>query len=225
MTMGFFAPYTFGQVLAFLLQGLGVTLIIALISIVLSFLFGSLLGILRFLGKGFWGKLAGAYIDIVRNIPVLLFIISFRLLLPTYIGSFKIPNKALVSAILAMTVFTSAMVAEIVRGGLNGVPHGQWEAARSQGFTLWQTLRYIILPQAVKHIFIPMMGQFVSCLKDTSLCQVLGVGELMLNATIIIGKYRYASQVILIYSLVAGIYCLVNVLLLKAARRIQSRTT
>lgn len=79
----------------------------------------------------------------------------------------------------------------------------------------------IILPQAVRHIFIPMMGQFVSCLKDTSLCQVLGVGELMMNATVIIGKYRYASQVILVYALVAGIYCLVNVLLLKIARRIQ----
>jgi len=207
---GFFAPYSFLQVLRFLLQGLGVTLLIASFSILLSFLFGMVLGILRFLGKGILGKAAAVFVDVVRNIPVLLFIISFRLVLPTYIGSWKIPFKPVISAILAMTVFTSAMVAEIVRGGLNGVPGGQWEASYSQGFSTFQTLRHVIMPQAIGKILVPMVGQFVSCLKDTSLCQALGVAELMMNATVIIGKYKYASQVILIYAIVALLYYGVN---------------
>jgi putative glutamine transport system permease protein len=105
-----------------------------------------------------------------------------------------------------MTVFTSAMVAEIVRGGLNGVPHGQWEAARSQGFTLWQTLRYIILPQACETHLHPDDGT-VRLLPEGHLALArAGCRRVDAQATIIIGKYRYASQVILIYALVAGIY-------------------
>jgi len=219
--MSFFDPYTLPQILLFLFKGLGLTLLIALISIALSFIFGSILGLARYTSKGLWGHLAAIYIDTVRNIPVLLFILAFRMVLPTYIGVFKIPYKSVVSAILAMTVFTSAMVAEIIRGGLNAIPKGQWEAAESQGFSKVRTMVLIILPQALRKILIPMMGQFVSCLKDTSLCQLVGVAELMMNATIVIGKFKYSSQVIVTYALVALIYYAVDVVLIKLSQKIK----
>jgi putative glutamine transport system permease protein len=197
-----FTPYSVSEVLVFLFKGLGMTLFIATISICLSFLFGSVLGIARYLGKGIGARVAAIYIDSVRNIPLLLFILSFRLLLPSVILGIRIPDKAVFSGIVAMTVFTSAMVAEILRGGLNGIPQGQWEAAASQGFSHYKTLRYIILPQALRKILVPMLGQFVTCLKDTSFLQVVGISELMMN-TIIMGKFKYSYQVIVLYALTA----------------------
>ena len=216
-----FAPYSWLEILVFLLKGLGMTLFIALVSIALSFIFGSILGIARFSSKGPIGRLAGLYIDIVRNIPLLLFILSFRLVLPSSFLGFKIPFKPVFSAIFAMTVFTSAMVAEILRGGLNGIPKGQWEIAASQGFSFASTMIHIILPQALKKILVPMMGQFVTCIKDTSFCQVVGISELMMNATVIMGKFKYAHQVIILYALVALLYYLVNISLLSASKRIR----
>ncbi|WP_245523803.1 ABC transporter permease subunit [Sphaerochaeta globosa] len=79
----------------------------------------------------------------------------------------------------------------------------QWEAAASQGFSRYKTLRYIIFPQALRKILVPMLGQFVTCLKDTSFLQVVGISELMMNATISMGKFKYSYQVILLYTLVA----------------------
>ncbi|MFA6688013.1 MAG: amino acid ABC transporter permease [Sphaerochaetaceae bacterium] len=219
--MSFFEPYSLSEVLLFLFKGLGVTMMIALLSILFSFLFGTILGVARYSSKGILGKLAAVYIDCVRNIPLLLFILSFRLMFPSYVFGYKIPYKPVVSAILAMTVFTSAMVAEIIRGGLNSIPKGQWEAATSQGFTFAGTMVHIILPQALKKILVPMMGQFVTCIKDTSFCQVVGISELMLNATIVMGKFRYASQVIVLYSLVALIYYLVNISVLHLSKKIK----
>lgn len=216
-----FAPFSLGEVLLFLAKGLGMTLLIAFVSIMLSFFFGSLLGIARFSNKKLLGKLAAIYIDSVRNIPLLLFILSFRFILPSYVFGMKIAFKPVVSAILAMTVFTSAMVAEILRGGLNSIPKGQWEAAASQGFSFSQTMVHVILPQAIKKILVPMMGQFVTCLKDTSFCQVVGISELMMNATIIMGKFKYASQVIILYILVALIYYLVNISVLALSRKVK----
>jgi putative glutamine transport system permease protein len=93
----------------FLLRGLRITIIIAFSSIFFSFLFGSILGIARYHNKGLFAKIAGIYIDTVRNIPLLLFIIGCR---------FTMSFTPVVSAIIAMTIFTSAMIAEIVRGGL-----------------------------------------------------------------------------------------------------------
>lgn len=138
----------------------------------------------------------------MRKIPLLLFILSFRLLLPSVILGIRIPDKAVFSGIVAMTVFTSAMVAEILRVGLNGIPQGQWEAAASQGFSRYKTLRSIILPQALRKILVLMLGQLVTCLKDTSFLQVVGISELMMNTTIM-GKFKYSYQVIVLYALTA----------------------
>ncbi len=198
--------------MVFLARGLWITLVIALISIGLSFVFGSILGIARFCGHGIWKKLASLYVDIIRNIPLLLFIIGFR---------FTLPLKPVASAITAMTVFTSAMVAEIVRGGLNSVPSGQWEAALSQGFSFAGTMIHVVLPQAVKKILKPLMGQFVTTIKDTSLCQVIAVKELMYSSMIVMGKFVTGTQVIIMYGLVAVIYFIVNTILLGLSKKIK----
>lgn len=195
----------------FLLRGLSVTLIISLFTIFFSFIFGSILGIAKFVHTGVFSRFACLYIDCVRNIPLLLFIIGFR---------FTLPLPPLVSAITAMTVFTSAMIAEIVIGGLNSVPKGQWEASYSQGFSFVKTMIYIVLPQAVKKILKPLTGQFVTVIKDTSFCQVIAVKELMYSSIIVMGKFVTGFQVVMMYALIAVIYYVVNTVLLALSKRI-----
>ena len=168
----------------FLLEGLLVTLEVSLLSILFSFLIGGVLGIIRYIKIPFLSKIVGFGIDIIRNLPLLL-IIFF-----TYFG---LPNlgfrlSIFGSAVAAMTVFQSAMLAEIIRGGIASVPKGQMEAARSTGLTYSQAMRIIILPQALKKMIPPIVSQFISLVKDTSLATVIVLPELTYSARIIYSK-------------------------------------
>ena len=168
----------------FLLKGLAVTLYISLVSIVLSFILGSVLGIIRYSKIKFISAAVGFVIDLVRNLPLLL-IIFF-----TYFGMPKIGYRpsAITSAIIAMTIFESSMLAEIVRSGIQSVSEGQMEGARSTGTSFVQALWHIILPQAYRHMIPTIIGQFVSLIKDTSLATIIVVPELMQHAQVIYGQ-------------------------------------
>ena len=168
----------------FLLKGLAVTLYISLVSIVLSFILGSVLGIIRYSKIKFVSAAVGFVIDLVRNLPLLL-IIFF-----TYFGMPKIGYRpsAITSAIIAMTIFESSMLAEIVRSGIQSVSEGQMEGARSTGMSFVQALWHIILPQAYRHMIPTIIGQFVSLIKDTSLATIIVVPELMQHAQVIYGQ-------------------------------------
>jgi putative glutamine transport system permease protein len=201
--------------LLFLLDGLLVTLEVALLAIVLSFVFGTILGILRYTKLPILSQLATLYIEIIRNIPFLL-VIFFG-----YFG-FKELNIDLpitTSVIVSMTIFTSALIAEIVRSGLNSVDKGQTEAARAQGLTYVQTLWYIIMPQGLKRTIPPMVSQFVSLLKDTSLAVAISLPELTHNAQIIYNKNFNATIPILIT--VAITYFVVNFTLSLLSRKLE----
>ncbi len=200
------------EIFSFLMHGLGVTLIIAFVSIALSFVFGMALGLMKVGGGRLARGFASLYINIVRNIPLLLFIIGFR---------FTLRLPAMISAIAAMTVFTTAMVAEIVRGGLNGISKGQWEASQALGMSKFQMYVYVILPQAVKKILVPLMGQFVTAIKDTSFCWIVGIEELMGAGMIIMGKFVKSSHVLGMYAFIALIYYAVNVTVNWMSRRVR----
>ena len=124
------------------------------------------------------------------------------------------------SVIVALTVFESAMLAEIVRGGLNSIEKGQMEAARSSGLTYVQALRtVVILPQALGRMVPNLVSQFISLLKDTSLAVVIALPELLHHAKII--QAQQQSYVIPIFILIAIMYFIVNYILSLLARRLE----
>jgi amino ABC transporter, permease protein, 3-TM region, his/glu/gln/arg/opine family len=198
--------------LLFILKGLWLTLQISFISIVLSTIFGTILAVMRN-GKNKLLKLiASIYIEFVRNVPNLLWIFTIFLV-------FQI--KSTPAGIISFTVFTSAALAEIIRGGLNAIDPGQTEAGLSQGFTQFQILRYIILPQAIRKMLPAIISQFVTVIKDTSLLySVIALQELFGSAQILMGRYFEAEQVFTLYLLVAAIYFLINFAISSFSRKL-----
>ncbi|WP_314450101.1 amino acid ABC transporter permease [uncultured Streptococcus sp.] len=201
--------------LLFILKGLWLTLQISFISIVLSMIFGTILAVMRN-GKNKLLKLiASIYIEFVRNVPNLLWIFTIFLV-------FQI--KSTPAGIISFTVFTSAALAEIIRGGLNAIDPGQTEAGLSQGFTQFQILRYIILPQAIRKMLPAIISQFVTVIKDTSLLySVIALQELFGSAQILMGRYFEAEQVFALYLLVAVIYFLINFAISSFSRKLSQR--
>lgn len=185
----------------FLFNGLKLTLYISFVSIILSTIFGTILAVLRNQTHGPLKLLASIYVEVVRNIQTYCGFMLFLI--------FKI--KSTPAGIVSFTVFTTAALAEIIRGGLNGVDKGQIEAARSQGFSNWQILYHIVLPQAIRNVLPAIVSQFVTVIKDTSfLYSVIALQELFGKSYILMGRYAQTGQVFTIYGIVALIYFIIN---------------
>lgn len=162
-----------------LLEGLGNTLIIALGATVLGVAIGIVLAIIKYSADGsknivirILDKIASIYITVIRGTPVMvqLFILSTAVLVSI--------RQGIIIAIIGMGLNSGAYVAEIIRAGIESVPRGQMEAGRSLGFHYIQTMRYIILPQAVKNILPALGNEFIVMVKETSVISVIAVNDL-----------------------------------------------
>ncbi|MGR5986279.1 amino acid ABC transporter permease [Bacillus cytotoxicus] len=212
--MDFQGAYT-GDHIVFLLKGLLVTLEIAIISIFLSFLIGSIVGTVRYTKIPILSQIFAVIVEIIRNLPLLLIIFFTYFALPE--AGLKLEIKT--ATIVALTIFEATMISEIVRGGLLSIEKGQIEAGRASGLSYIQTLWYIILPQALRRMVPPLVSQFISLLKDTSLAVVISLPELMHNAQIINGQN--VNYMIPTFVLVACIYFVVNYQLSILSRKLE----
>lgn len=181
--MNFLEAYSWVNI-RFLLNGLLVTLEVAAYTIVFSILIGMILGVIRFANIPYLSKALGFIVDTIRNLPLLLIIFFTYLSLPQIGIQFNI----FWSAVVAMTIFESSMISEIIRGGLQALPKGQTEAGIASGLTTFQTMRYIVLPQALKQTLPSIVSQLIALIKDTSLATIITLPELTHRAKIVYGQ-------------------------------------
>jgi polar amino acid transport system permease protein len=185
-----------------LLQGLFQTLRIALWSGLLALLFGVVMGLCRVSQTLFLRLVSRSYVELIRNIPPLVFVFVFYFFLTgqvtPYLGLddmvrnaspgtlsvldllFGQPRflPAVVSAIICLSLFEGAYVTEIVRAGVQAIERGQWEAAASLGMKRLAALRLVVLPQALQRVVPPLAGQFISLVKDSSIVSLISIQEL-----------------------------------------------
>ena len=204
--------------LRFLLGGLGVTLAVAGLSIVLSFVLGLGLAFARLSKLALIRVPATFYIEVMRALPVLLVIFFTYFALPQ-IGLRLSPFAA---GVAAMSAFTAALVAEIVRAGILSVAPGLVEAAAAQGLTPLQTMWLVVLPIALRRMMPALVSQFITLIKDTSLTAVIGILELVRRGQIIYSAPPF--QPIPVIMLVAVIYFAVNYALSLGSRRLEEVT-
>ncbi|MGM1046328.1 MAG: amino acid ABC transporter permease [Bacillota bacterium] len=214
--MDFIGAYSWPN-LRYLLHGFLITLQVAGLSIVFSFVIGTLFGTVRYIRAPVISRLTAFVVDIIRNLPLLLIIFFIGIVLPQ--TGMKIP--VFWAAVIGLSIFEGAMVAEIVRSGLVSIDKGQIEAARSSGLSHFQTLRHVVMPLALRRMSPPLVSQFISLLKDTSLAVIISLPELMHNVQILSGSnFRYVIPALLLASV---LYFIVNYLLSIAARRLEAR--
>lgn len=157
------------------LGGVGLTIYLAVVSCILSFFGGLVLGLLSISRIPYLRQPAMLFINAVRGMPLLMVIFWMYFLLPAFLGT-TVPESQTV--IMGLTIFTSAYMSQIVRAGIESIPKGQTEAAISTGLKRWQAMLYIVLPQALRNMIPSFVNQFVSLIKDTSLAFIVGVSEL-----------------------------------------------
>jgi len=185
--------------LPLMLKGAGWTLLLAVASVFFGAIVGTFVAITRLAKLPGLSQFAALYVSCMRGTPLLvqLFVIYFGL------PSIGIQFDPITAGILGLSLNVGAYLSETIRGAINGVEHGQWNAARSLGLTQAQTLRYVIGPQALRLAVPSLSNSLISLIKDTSLVSVIAVGELMLATKEVIAT---TFQPFPLYLAAAGIY-------------------
>lgn len=197
----------------FFIMGAKNTIIIAALSVLFGVMLGTLLGLLKQSRIWILKKLSAAYIEFVRGTPLLvqLFIVYYGL---------PINLSAISAGVVALTLNSGAYVAEIIRAGIEAIDKGQMEAARSLGMTHIQSMRHIILPQALKNI-LPVLGnEFITIIKESSIVSVIGIPEIMYNAETVRGNTFKPFEPLLV---AAVIYFILTYSLSKLVGRVERR--
>ncbi len=196
--------------------GLALSLILALLGITLSLPVGILFGVGRSSALPFVRWVSGVYVELFRGIPFIAVIFWFYIFVPYVLGD----GTQFWAVILALSLFTGAYVAEIVRAGLNALPRGQSEAARSLGLSGTQAMTLVVLPQAVRNMVPPLVGQFISLFKDTSLTSIVSFTELFGAGRIVAN--REVTATFEIYLTVALLYFVFAFALSRVAGRLEA---
>ena len=203
--------------LPLLLAGAGVTIEITAIAVGLGFIFGLITSVCRLSGVKTLQVIAVCYVNIIRGAPMLVQIFLIYFALPMVIGERINP---FVAAVAACSINSGAYVSEIFRAGIQSVDKGQMEAGRSLGLSWMQTMRYVIMPQAFKHVIPPLGNEFISMTKETSLVSVIGFEELTRRGQLIIAETYGSFE---IWLTVAAIYLVMTLTIARLVSYLERR--
>jgi glutamate/aspartate transport system permease protein len=208
------APSGGGTYIDWVMSGVKWTMLVSLAAWVIAFTVGSVLGVLRTTPVGPLRGFATAYVELFRNIPLLvqMFIWYFVIpeIVPTGLGTWMktgMPLPEFWSAVLALGFYTASRVAEQVRSGINSIPRGQVNAGLAMGLTLPQVYRHVLLPMAYRIIVPPMTSEFLTIFKNSSVALTIGVLELTAQARQI-SEYTYRTFEI--FTVATVIYILIT---------------
>ena len=199
------------------LSGFWNTILCSLIALFFSLILGVGFALLEVAPNKFGRAVSHVYIEIFRNIPLLVITMIFYLVVPQI--WFKVSGFA--AGTIGLTLYTSAFIAETVRAGINSVGDGQMEGARSNGMTYMQAMYHVIIPQAVNKMIPSLLSQFVSLVKDTSLATIIVLPELLFHAQIIYSQNT--TYLIPMYVIIAIMYFIVCFSLSMIAKHLQSK--
>lgn len=164
------------------ITGIKVTLLLSFLSLIAGVLLGTFLSLLKMSKYKLLSSISTAYIEVFRGTPMMVQIAL------VYFGSYVVMGMSMdgfLAALIAVSLNSAAYVAEIIRSGIQSIDKGQWEASRSLGLSNRQTMRHIILPQAIKNILPALGNEFVTLIKETAVASTIGVADLMYASKIV----------------------------------------
>ena len=206
------------KALPLLLLGAAVTLEITALSVAVGFVIGLFVGVARISQIKPLRVIAAVYADCIRGTPLLVQIFLIYFALPIVTGHRVEP---LAAAVTACGINSGAYISEIFRAGIQSIDPGQMEAGRSLGLSWWETMRYVILPQAIKNIIPPLGNEFIAMLKDSSLVSVIGFEELTRRGQLIIAQTYGSFE---IWLTVAALYLVMTLAISRIVAYWERRT-
>jgi len=210
------------KVLRFVIEGVKLTLQVTIISYMIGLIVGLIFGLMRVSDNPIFYAASTLYVEVMRGIPLLVIILYMGYVITPMLRDStngRVDLQGMPSAILGMAVCYGAYMAEVYRGGIESIEHGQMEAARSLGMTYMQAMRHVILPQAIRRILPPLGNDFISMLKDSSLIAVIALPDLLQMGRLYVSRTFRAFEG---YNTVALLY-LVMTLFLSLIVRIVER--
>ena len=227
----FFQPAPFGNTtyLGWILSGLKVTVLLSICAWIIAFLVGSLFGILRTVPNKFLSSLGTIYVEIFRNVPLIVQFFTWYLVIPEFLPSslrdwFKMdldPNiQFFISSTLCLGLFTAARMTEQVRAAIQSLPRGQKAAGLAMGLTLPQTYRYVMLPNAYRVIIPPMTSEMLNLVKNSAIASTIGLVDMAAQA----GKLLdYSARAYESFTAITLAYVGINVIIMLAMHLLEKR--
>jgi His/Glu/Gln/Arg/opine family amino acid ABC transporter permease subunit len=221
----------------FILEGFLINLEIALVSIIFALILGLILALLRLSRLRVVSVVAGTWIDVFRNLPLIFLILYFALGLPSSwrdAWEDAVPAWApeafqsglVLGALMALVLYNSAVLAEIMRAGILSLPRGQGEAASALGMTYRQSMRHVILPQGLRRMVPATVSQLITLNKDTTLVSIIAITEVMRRGRIVASSNFFAvveTPILHIFIFIGFLFVIVNYALSRLSRRLELR--
>jgi len=217
---------TYSEALGFIAEGLRLTAIISVSAYLVALVLGLLIGLGRVSKNPVIYTLATIYVEVLRGVPLLVIIFYARFVIVPWMGlafnNHDLVRSEYVTGAVPLALGYAAYLAEVYRGGIESIERGQGEAARSLGMRPLQSMRYVILPQAIRRILPPLGNDFIAMLKDSSLLSSIGVGELTYWGKTKIGA---SANTFLGWNTVAFLYLILSLILSLGVKLIERRAS